>query len=112
MAVDITLGPKLNAGVPQRLFAAGSLNTVISSSPVRHQWAVTPNGQRFLARIPAAQGQIRGGVVTVPAIPFAVTGGQNRTGQPPTAPASGQGFVSSGLTVIRDWPVALKKEVP
>jgi Tol biopolymer transport system component len=110
MGVDIPLGPKLHASVPQRLFAAGPLNTVISSSPVRHQWAVTPNGQRFLARVPAAQNN-RGGLVTVPNIPFALTG-QNRPGQPATAPTSGQGFVSSGLTVIRDWPVALKKEAP
>ena len=110
MAVDITLGPKLTAGVPQRLFAAGPLGTAISSSPVRHQWAVTANGQRFLARIPPAQAQFRGGVVTVPAVTFATN--QNRPGQPATAPTSGQGFVSSGLTVIRDWPVALKKEAP
>jgi hypothetical protein len=85
------------------------LGTQISSNPVRHQWAVTPNGQRFLARVPATQGQTRGGVVTVPNIPITVN--LSRPGQP-AAPTGGQGFVSTGLTVIRNWPTMFKKEAP
>jgi eukaryotic-like serine/threonine-protein kinase len=109
MAVDITLSAKLNVAVPQRLFAAGVLSTQISSNPVRHQWAVTPDGQRFLARVPATQGLTRGGVVTVPNIPITVN--LSRPGQP-AAITGGQGFVSTGLTVIRNWPAMFKKEAP
>jgi hypothetical protein len=105
--VDITLDPKLSAGVPQTIFAAGSLTTVISRSPDRHQWAVASKGQRFLARVNAAQGQqARGGAITVPNIPFAVQGVR-----PGAATAqAGQAFVSTGLTVIRNWTAAFQKE--
>jgi len=106
-AVDITLTPKLSAGLAQALFSAGVLNTVISKAPDRHQWAVASKGQRFLARMVSAQGQVRGGnLVTAPNVPFALPG---RIGQGASAPA-GQAFVSTGLTVIRNWQAGFQKE--
>jgi hypothetical protein len=105
MAVDIKPSPRIEAGIPHLLFAG--LNSVSSRDPVRHQWAVTPNGQQFLLRVPAvqAQGRGRGGA---PQVPFATAG---RGGQVAAAQAT-QGFVSSGLTVIRNWTAASQKVTP
>jgi Tol biopolymer transport system component len=105
---DINLGPKLSAEIPRQLFSGGALTTAVSSSPVRHQWSVSPNGQRFAIRVNASTqgGGARG--VTVRGI--------GPIYQPPTGQsavvAGGQNFVSSGLTVIRNWLATSVKEVP
>lgn len=106
MAVSITLGPRLDSGIPSPLFGGGALGTAISASPVRHQWAVIGNGKRFLTRTTPAPGGQRGGV-QVRGLAFnAPRGGQ------PTGALGGQSFVSTGLTVIRNWPAMFKKETP
>src|SRR5262245_15683283 len=104
MAVDIKPGPMITAGVPHLLFVG--VNNATSRDPVRHQWAVTPNGQEFLLRVPPAQG-IRGGRGT-PQAPFNSPG---RLGQQPSA-QPGQGFVSSGLTIMRNWAAVAQKVTP
>jgi hypothetical protein len=47
MAVDITAGFELDCGLPRELFVTG-----LSMSPVLDQYAVTPDGQRFLVLKP------------------------------------------------------------
>ena len=47
MAVDITAGLKLDCGPPQVL-----LDTGLRMNPVEDQYAVTPDGQRFLVLKP------------------------------------------------------------
>jgi Tol biopolymer transport system component len=100
MAVDVTSVPRLAAGVPHQLFVG--FNTATGRDPVRHQWAVTPNGQQFLLRVPTSAAARGRGV----AIPFGAPGA---AGQPAAAGAQ-QAFVSSGLTVIRNWPVLFQKK--
>ena len=100
MAVDIKPGPQIEAGIPRRLFAGS--NMVSGRDPVRHQWSVTPDGQRFLLRYANGAGSLlqggQGGTSTMQF--FAAQSGA------PIIALGGQGFVSSGLTVIRDWPAA------
>ena len=100
MAVDIKPGPRIEAGIPHRLFVA--FNSPSAQDPVRHQWSVTPDGQRFLLRYPNGSGAaFRGGQGGTSTVPFAA----NQAGQA-TAAQGGQGFVSSGLTVIRGFAAA------
>jgi eukaryotic-like serine/threonine-protein kinase len=112
MAVDITIGPKLSAGVPHQLFGGANANGVTSRNPIRHQWAATPNGQKFLIRIAAGQRITRAGSggTTFVGIPFAFSG-RSGSGQPAVATGQ-QAFVSSGLTVVRNWPAAAGKAAP
>ena len=107
MAVDIKPGPRIEAGIPRRLF--GAVNLASSRDPVRHQWSVTPDGQRFLLRYANGSGTLlqsgQGGTAAMTFV--AATGG----GQPvPTA--GGQAFVTSGLTVIRHWMAAAAPAAP
>jgi Tol biopolymer transport system component len=101
MAVDIKPEPRIEAGIPHRLFSATAYST--SRDPVRHQWSVTPDGQRFLLRYPIGSGAAfrGGGQVGTP-----TTGFNSPAGLAGAAAQSGQGFVSSGLTVVRHWPAA------
>jgi Tol biopolymer transport system component len=98
MAADIMTVPKLDARVPHLLFTG--IASPSGRDPVRHMWAVTPNGQQFLLKVPARAGA-RG---TTPGIPFA-TAGRGSTG----GTLVQQAPVSSGLTVIRNWPSLFKK---
>jgi Tol biopolymer transport system component len=106
MAVDIKLGTKIEAGIPHLLFTG--VNSAFSRDPVRHQWAVTPNGKQFVLRVPGQGGQTRGGRGGTPQVAFNFPG---RGGQGAT-PAQTQGFVSSGLTVIRNWTALSQKVGP
>ena len=104
MAVDITLGARIEAGVPHVLYSSSTTNPS-APDPSRHMWDALPDGQRFLTRInPAIRGGGAGGPGAGPSvptniIPAGVSGG--RTG--------GMGTVSNGLTVIQHWPSALRK---
>lgn len=100
MAVDLKLGPGIAAGIPRRLFS--SLTTAPSSrDPVRHQWNVTPDGQRFLLRYAGGSApQFQSGRGGTPTLAFAAP----VTGSAVPQAQAGQGFVTSGLTVIRNWP--------
>jgi eukaryotic-like serine/threonine-protein kinase len=107
LVADMTLGPKLNAGVPRLLFISPTAGSTFSRNPIRHQFAVNPNGREFLLRVPPRAAQSRGGGINVPFVPFV---GSTRPGQLAAPQTSQQNFVSSGLTVIRNYPAAFKKE--
>ena len=101
MVVDITASPRLAAGIPRRLFSAHT-NSPSARDPVRHQWSVTPDGQRFLIRYPNnSAASFSGAQGGSPILTF-VSAAQGQVAVTP----SGQGTVSSGLTVIRQWPAA------
>jgi Tol biopolymer transport system component len=50
MAVDITAGPKMSSGIPRVLF-----DTRLILNPLQDQYAVTPDGQRFLVLTPVTE---------------------------------------------------------
>lgn len=50
MAVDITADPKIDSGIPRELFDTG-----LTLNPVRDQYRVTPDGQRFLLLKPVTE---------------------------------------------------------
>src|SRR5262249_19889990 len=56
MAADIKPGAKIEAESPHLLFITGQNNSIAALNPVRHQWSVSPDGQRFLA--PTANNQV------------------------------------------------------
>jgi Tol biopolymer transport system component len=110
MVVDIKPGPNLEAGSPRPLFIA-PLRNAVTRDPVRHLLAVSPDGERFLLRVPPGGGGRGGtggalgnmGVAEVPILASTTT------------PVGGRGAVVtastpySGLTVIQHWPSALGK---
>jgi Tol biopolymer transport system component len=109
MAVDIKAGAKLEAGIPHPLFFA-PFRTPATGDPQRHLMAVSPDGQRFLLRVPPGGGTTGGvtGNVAIPEIPRTAAtrplvggGGRGTTG---TGAA-----IFNGLTVIQHWPSALRK---
>jgi serine/threonine protein kinase/Tol biopolymer transport system component len=54
MAAEFSAGPPVDSGIPYQLFSTqtpGGGNAT-SSDPTRHQWAASPDGQRFLVRVP------------------------------------------------------------
>jgi len=51
MAVDLRIDATVDAGVPRALF-----NTRLSVDPIRDQFAVTADGQRFLVQVPLVNG--------------------------------------------------------
>lgn len=51
MAVDLRIDSTIDAGVPRPLF-----NTRLSVDPIRDQFAVTADGQRFLVQVPVVVG--------------------------------------------------------
>ncbi|MGQ0733409.1 MAG: protein kinase domain-containing protein [Acidobacteriota bacterium] len=101
MAVELKPGPRLEAGIPRGLFA--SLGAQSSVDPARHQMSVTPDGQRFLVRYPnnLAGGPLAGGMTVVGYSAQDLTA---RGGVPATLGPNPQSVVSSGLTVVRNWP--------
>ena len=122
MAVDITLGARVESGVPRPLFSAlpGSGS---SRDPARHQWSVTADGARFLVRIPPGQttglggrGQNpQGGPGTPAIVPFnyVSTGQGGTTGGVGTRGGGGgtgnlNNLPPAGLTVIRHWMSLIK----
>lgn len=97
MAVEIKPGPRIEAGIPRRLFGVPSMQS--SRDPIRHQWSVRPDGQRFLFRYANGSGALQGGPGGTSTIPFFAVAQGNQ----PAVAQGGQAFVSSGLTVIRGW---------
>jgi len=51
MVVDIRVDPSIESGVPRRLF-----DTKLSVDPIRDQFAVTADGERFLIQAPVSEG--------------------------------------------------------
>ena len=52
MTVDITAGPRIDSGIPRELFDTG-----LTQIPGNDQYAVTPDGQRFLILKPLAEAE-------------------------------------------------------
>jgi hypothetical protein len=100
-AITIVNG-RIEAGVPDPLFAAPQGGS-ITRSQVRHQWAVSQDAQRFFIRIPA---NVAGAGLPGAQVPFQAQNVFNLVGQ------SNQGQVSSGLTVILNWPASFQKAAP
>jgi serine/threonine protein kinase/Tol biopolymer transport system component len=106
MVVDLKLGTRIEPGVARRLFPP-HFGSPSMRDPARHQWSVTADGQRFLVRYPnASAASFGGGSGGAGTVPFLA---QQNTAQP--TQVGGQAFVSSGLTVIRNWPAAAGKAV-
>jgi Tol biopolymer transport system component len=121
MAVDITLGTRVESAVPHRLFALFASPTSID--PSRHQWSVAPDGQRFLVRYPnvgaaGAGGRTGSGGIGGVGVGFNFTGlqGVGGAGLFGAGAARGNGggpgtlnnLPPSGLTVIRNWSARVK----
>ena len=103
MAVDLKIGVRIEPSPARRMFSAHTASPS-ARNPVRHQWSVTADGKRFLLRYSnnSAAGFLggRGGATPIP---------YNAPGAVSVTAAAGQGFVSSGLTVVRNWPAAAGK---
>jgi dipeptidyl aminopeptidase/acylaminoacyl peptidase len=104
MAVDIKVGPRIEAGVPHVLFSGGP--SASSRDPLRHMWAVSPDGQRFLQRIPAVATANAGRGAAQVAAAYAGAGAAAQTA------FNGQGLVSSALTVVHNWTAISQKAAP
>ena len=104
MAVDITLGPRIEPGVPHVLFTSTTTNQT-APDPSRHMWDVLPDGQRLLTRInPAIRAGGAGGPGTGASVPNFFTPPGTSGGR-----GGGLGTVTNGLTVVQHWPSALPK---
>ena len=99
MVVDMTLGATAASGIPRQLFLGAGVSQ--ASDPVRHQWAVWPDGQRFLVRLANNSGLTGANRGRGPSAPLNFNA-TTRTG----APASAASPLANGLTVILNWPAA------
>ena len=101
--VDITLGEEVTSGVPRVLFV-GPVNAAPGRDPVRHQWSVTPDGQKFLVRLPNGSG-----VANFSGTPQAQNNYTSTTasGGPTSAPSP----LTNGLTVMLGWQAAFNRGV-
>jgi len=101
--VDFNPATKAAVSNLQQVFTT----TASTADAMRHQWSVVSNGDRFLGRVPvnAPLGTTARGAAG--AVPFV---GYNYQGRAAVNPGSAQGFVSSGLTVIRNWTGAFKNQ--
>jgi hypothetical protein len=104
MAVDIVTRPQLSVGSPRLLFTM-NYQPGYSNSPTRHEWAVSPEGQRFLVRAPNVGARGGGGLVTAP-MTFTPAGAGTTGAQTTTAPANVPNY---GLTVVLDWLAGIKR---
>jgi Tol biopolymer transport system component len=106
MAVDIKAGAKVEPGAPRFLFVPIVANPM-TTNPTRHQLAVTPDGQRFLLRVPPGQQPAAGagGRSSVPTI-SPVTNIQSVAS---AAPRGGRGAPANGFTVRLHWTSALRE---
>ena len=93
MAVDVSLGTKLDSGVPYSMFPTRTPGggNVSSSDPTRHQWAAAPDGRQFLVRVPPAGGPGRSQVPLV------------RSGATPFGRGRGRGLNAPALNL--DQPI-------
>jgi hypothetical protein len=106
MAVDIKAGTKLEAGIPHQLFIA-MFRGAQARNPVRHVMSVTPDGQRFLLRVPpGSSGSGTGGSTGVPEVPLVVNIQSFGSGAALSS-LGNLGTINNGLTVIQHWTTAM-----
>ena len=115
MAVDMTLGSDIAAGVPQ-MIQQPPVNVAMTREPTRHQLAAAPDGQRFALRVPPGAVQAgrpgvgSGQAATVFDPATGQAGGRGNlnfnAGLGAAAAGGGRGTLggASGLTVIENWP--------
>ncbi len=109
MAVDVTTDAALVVSSPRTQFASAMYGGFQTGylRPTRHQWDVSPDGQRFLVRAPHPTGGGGRGNTGVPSattdlVPAgAAAGGQTAGGFRGTPP-------NQGLTVVLDWLAAVR----
>jgi Tol biopolymer transport system component/serine/threonine protein kinase len=111
MAVDIRPGARIEAGAPRLLFNP-VINQQNTRDATRHMLAVSPDGERFLLRVPLVavgtqSGRPQANTTYAPATgqsggPGAIFSGGAR---------GGRGFSAgeAGLTVVRNWTAAAAK---
>jgi hypothetical protein len=116
MSVDLKLGAAIESSAPRPLFTP-FFNGQASRDPSRHQMALSPDGERFLMRVPPGQGQIPGlGRSTAPSTPivyFPTTGQTGGVAAMARGRAGGRGGgapTSTGLIVVRNWPQGLREK--
>jgi serine/threonine protein kinase/Tol biopolymer transport system component len=112
MAVDITAGTKIEAGVPHVLVQP-SFNGPMTREPTRHQLYVSPDGQQFLVRVAPGQvqaGRSGGGTPQAPTVFDPSTGQAGGRGNlffngGVVGGGAGRGFAggAAGLTIIGNW---------
>jgi eukaryotic-like serine/threonine-protein kinase len=106
MVVDIKLtkgGEQIEPGIPTEAFNP-QVNGTMTREPTRHQFSISPDGQRFLLRVPPGSVN-RGGNVT---------GNRSAPQVPPnTAGFRGRGRGArgglNGFTVVLNWTSAVQK---
>ena len=99
MAVDLTLGATVAPGIARVLFQGA--NVAQARDATRHLWSASPDGDRFLMRLPnnsGTSGANRGSGPTAPATYNAATASG--------APAAAAGNLTNALTVVLGWPAA------
>jgi Tol biopolymer transport system component len=101
MAVDLTLGAKIDASAP-RLIGSSSTTVPSSADPTRHMWSVAADG-RFLQRV-AVGSLLSGGAGAAPFLtPVFTPAGQGASA------AGSRSATSNGLTAVLHWMSALTK---
>ena len=113
VAVPFTPGPGALAGIPIPMFAppTGGGGNVSSSDPQRHQWAVSPDGQRFLVRVPPQITAAARGSLDVPTAAInPPTANPNQFTARGTARGRGANLTAPALTVILNWATNQGKE--
>jgi Tol biopolymer transport system component/predicted Ser/Thr protein kinase len=108
MVVDITAGAKIEASPPRVLYNYPNFTVTAQVQAGRSRMAVSPDGQRFLSRVPprAAAGGSPGAPGARSTAP---------TVRPDVSPqtAAGRGVTPAGtfngLTVVRHWTAALRE---
>ena len=101
MAVQIGTTPLLSVGTPQTLFTR-NFQPGYTNSP-RHQWAVAPDGQQFLIRA-AHQAPTGAASLMTAQLTYTPPGATTTAAGAPLVPPPG------GLTILLNWPSAIKKE--
>ena len=99
MAVKIGSTPSLSIGTPAQLFTA-NFQPGYTNAP-RHQWAISVDGQQFLIR---AAHQAATGNRRVISAPMTAPGAPGAPATLPVFPPNG------GLSILLNWPSAIKKE--
>jgi hypothetical protein len=112
MVVDITVtGGKIGASPPRLLFSP-VLSNPNTRDETRHMLSVSPDGQRFLLRVPIVQVGSQAGTIQASTTYFSETGQSGARGVIFTGAARGGREFSAGLaglTVVRNWMTPIRK---